>query len=229
VKQPAALAFDAATDRLCIGAAYMGRVEFADLEPSRDHTDAVFLHAAAVLQKVGCSVAQLDFVACGRGPGSFTGVRVATAAAQSLGFGRSLPVCRVSSLALLAATAMRITGAEAVGVCLDARMDRVYTALYLASPTGPMAFSPDAWVDPRECRLPGDSRFAAVGDGWSAWPAMAERHGSRIAALEPALLPSGRELISMAIKEYQAGNTVRPQDALPEYLGQQPARPLTAR
>jgi tRNA threonylcarbamoyladenosine biosynthesis protein TsaB len=217
------LAFEAATDRLCIVACAGGRVASLETEPARDETQRVFEHAARLLAEVGSGFRSLDFVAFGRGPGSFTGVRVAAAAAQSLAFAAAIPVCRVSSLAILAATAGRELEVTSVAVCLDARMGRAYVAHYtLEAGRGPAVEFADALVAPGSFTLPGSLPFVAVGEGWQAYPAMLARHGSRLIAHQPGVRPAARDLLGLATRDFEAGEAVPATEALPEYLGQEP-------
>lgn len=218
-----ALAVEAATAQLSLAACRGARVEVRDLQPAREHTDRVYAHAAAVLEAVGADFGTLDVVAFGCGPGSFTGVRVAAAVAQALAFAQDLPVVRVSSLAVLAAGAARVHGPGCYAICQDARMGQAYAALYEAGPM-PVALMPDVLVDPLTLEFPQTTPCVALGDGWAAFPALHERHRTRLTALNAALLPSARDLLSMALEDFRAGRTLRAEQALPEYLGQAPAR-----
>jgi tRNA threonylcarbamoyladenosine biosynthesis protein TsaB len=219
------LAIDAATAQFGIAACRDGRSAHWQARPARDETGRVYQHAAQVLAAVGATFADLDAVAFGCGPGSFTGVRIAAAAAQAIAFARRIPVCRVSSLAVLAAGAGRALGAQSIGACLDARMERVYLALYHVTPGRVETVRADALVDPRGFILDGGARFVAVGDGWAAYPDLLARHGSRVAAVDLQLLPAAPDLLDLALQEFRAGRTVDVRDALPEYLGLAPALP----
>lgn len=220
-----ALAIEAATERLSIAACRGGQVVARELEPARDETQRVYIHAAELLRELGAGFEALDFVAFGRGPGSFTGVRVAAATAQAIAFARGIPVCGVSSLAVIATGALRELGAPRVAVCLDARMEHIYLGAYAAQDVAAETLVADVYVDPREYVLPGEYSFAAVGSGWPAYPDLLARHDARISARAFTHLPSARDLLSMALVEFEAGRTLRPEEALPEYLGQMPAKP----
>jgi tRNA threonylcarbamoyladenosine biosynthesis protein TsaB len=220
---PCALAIEAATEQFGLAACRDGGSAIWQARPARDETQRVYQHAERVLAEVGARFDDLDFVAFGCGPGSFTGVRIAAAAVQAIAFARRIPVCRVSSLAVLAAGAGRALGAQMVATCLDARMGRAYLALYRVGPDGFVApVGSDALVDPRDFILPGEEGFAAVGDGWLAYPGLLARHGSRAAVVDGNLLPSPRDLLEMACQDFRAGRTVSAGEALPEYLGQGP-------
>ncbi len=183
----------------------------------------VYEHVQSLLTAVGADVDALDFVALGCGPGSFTGVRIAAAAVQAMACALSLPVCRVSSLAVLAASAARARGPGLYGICQDARMGHAYAALYRVGPQVQPVMV-DTLADPRALVLPGADQFTALGDGWQVFPELLERHRARIQSVESGFLPSAQDLLSMAEDDFRAGRTVAPHEALPEYLGQVPAR-----
>jgi len=220
-----ALALEASSDRLGLAASRGGRVEQFEAMPARSATAAVYEHARELLERLGAGFADLDYVAFGRGPGSFTGVRVAAAVAQALAYARTIPVCRISSLAVLAAGA----GPGIHAICVDARMGRAYAALYrVEAGATPQAMMAEALVDPATFAFPGDTALSGLGDGWQAWPALLQRHQARLSGLRPGLLPSALDLLSMADAEFAAGRTVAAAEALPEYLGQAPvSRPAT--
>lgn len=84
----------------------------------------------SLLVKTSLTLDELDFIAYGRGPGSFTGIRIANTVAQGLAFAAKKPLVAVSSLAILAETICMKQGCRRVRVSVDARMGQVYTAEY---------------------------------------------------------------------------------------------------
>jgi len=222
-----ALALEASSDRLSLAARRGTRLEHFEATPARTATADLYGHACRLLGILGADLADLDYVAFGCGPGSFTGVRLAAAAAQALAYARGIPVCRVSSLAVLAAGA----GPGLHAICIDARMGRAYAALYRVGGQpaggGPVPVMAEALVDPAVFTFPGDEPFDGLGDAWQVFPALPGRHRSRLGGMRPDLLPSARDLLSIADLDFAAGRTVPPAGALPEYLGQMPAsRPV---
>jgi tRNA threonylcarbamoyladenosine biosynthesis protein TsaB len=183
--------------------------------PSR----SVFEWARDLLAESSVSLGQLDCIAFGAGPGSFTGVRVAVALAQGLGYARGLPLCAVSTLAALAAGAFRHTTADAVACCLDAHMGEVYVGAYRRdAEAGVTALAPDVLADPEAVALPGNDHYLAAGPGWAAYPALAHRMRSRLIGLEPDLLPSAGDVALLARPLFLAGRVVQPAAAEPNYL-----------
>ncbi|HDP89812.1 MAG TPA: tRNA (adenosine(37)-N6)-threonylcarbamoyltransferase complex dimerization subunit type 1 TsaB, partial [Thioalkalivibrio sp.] len=137
------LAIDTATDA-CSAALFLdGEVTSRfELAPRR-HTELILPMVGSLLEEAGLAVTDLDAVAFGRGPGAFTGLRIAAGVAQGLALGADLPVIPVSTLATMAQQVMDEAGAEAVAAALDARMGEVYWGCYrrdaegVAEPVGP--------------------------------------------------------------------------------------------
>src|SRR3989338_484571 len=96
----------------------------------RQHAQNILPMIQQLLHKAGLTFAQLDAIAFGRGPGSFTGLRIAAGVAQGLALASDLPVLPVSTLAALALQGHADTGDSALLACLDARIDEVYWAWY---------------------------------------------------------------------------------------------------
>ncbi len=175
--------------------------------------------AHELLDASSVSLAELDCLAFGAGPGSFTGVRVAVAVAQGLGYATNRPVCAVSTLAALAAGAFRQTTADAVACCLDAHMGEVYVGVYRRDvEEGVRELRPDVLEAPDAVALPGDWACFAAGPGWAAYPELAARLRSRLTGMGPDLLPSAADVASLAKSRFLAGRMVPPAEARPNYL-----------
>ena len=214
--------------RLSIAAQARGRRAERNLTPAQAESARLYVHIGELLGEVGARLAELDCVAFGCGPGSFTGVRLAATAAQALGYGLGIRVCRRSSLAVLAAGALRSLRARRVAVCVDARMGRAYFGLYGPAGEGDvLALQPDALIVPDHLALPPGPPCVAVGSGWAVWPQLTEHNSGQIAALQTELLPSASELLNMAGADFASDRLVSPELALPDYLAHGPvvARP----
>lgn len=207
------LAFDTSTETLSIA---VGTGEGA---PALEHTGAGGAQASAalipavqdLLARAGLALADLDGIAFGRGPGSFTGLRTAAAVAQGLGFGANVPVLAIDTLLAVAEEAHGLAGAEQVVAVLDARMDEVYCAAY--------ARREGRWHTERAPVL-GRPEDVVVPAGWVLAGNALELHGERLpaAAARVPCLPTARALLRLAPHELAAGGGHAAAQALPLYI-----------
>lgn len=190
------------------------------LGPEKDSSRQVYGAIREALDRADLSRHSLNCVAFGTGPGSFTGVRVAAAAAQSLAFALQLPVVPVSSLAAVAVEAGRTRGAEPVAVCLDARMGEIYLGIYEFDASGvATALQPDTLVRPDDCRLPNVGRpMLAAGPGWNEYPQMLAANADRIDATATDIWPGAAAVVVEARELFRQGKAVAAHEALPNYV-----------
>jgi len=175
-----------------------------------------------VLGESGLALGSLDAIAFGRGPGGFTGVRLAASVAQGLAFGADLGVVPVSDLAAVAQRALSlcpaITGVLAVN---DARMREVYWASYKAN-AGIEPISEERVGPGTEVTVPlfspGSASWVAAGRGLRAAPELAERCRLAGMTLLDDLLPRATEVLLLAQPAVAAGQLLPPERALPVYV-----------
>jgi tRNA threonylcarbamoyladenosine biosynthesis protein TsaB len=178
-----------------------------------------------LLAEAGLVVADLDALAFGRGPGSFTGVRIATGVVQGAAFAADIPVVPVSTLAALAQGHLRETGHARVLAAFDARMNEVYWAACVPDASGTMrAVGAELIVPPGEVPLPDGGGWHGVGSGWGAYAAtLRERLGDRVTVVRPDALCRARDVARIAAVDFAAGLAVPAEQALPVYLRDQVA------
>ncbi len=212
------LAIETATERCSVALAAGGQRQIRQLTSSKESSREIYPAIAEILDAAGLAVRDLDCIAFGCGPGSFTGLRVAAGVAQGLAYAQSLPVCRVSTLAALALAAAREHDADRIAACLDARMGEVYLGLYQRGADGlPVIRRDDVLLAPDAVDLDDDG-WVAVGSGWTAWPDMHERLTARIAAFLPEVWPDADAVLTLAEPAYLRGEVVTPAGAIPNYL-----------
>jgi tRNA threonylcarbamoyladenosine biosynthesis protein TsaB len=191
-----------------------------EIAPQR-HAERLLPMIGELLAEAGLSPPQLDAVIFGRGPGAFTGVRIAAACAQGIGFGAEVPVIPVSTLAILALGAVRSGGGPCIMAMMDARMHEVYAGAYRAgegSLVTPCA--PEAVCAPGDVTIPvGADSWYGVGDAWSAYgEELRARFGARLAGFDPARYPEARDAAELGAYIYKSGGAVSAEEALPVYL-----------
>ena len=213
------LALDTATEA-CSAALLLGTTLHQRYEVlGRGHAERLLPMVDELLLEAGTTLASLDGIAFGRGPGAFTGVRIAISLAQGLGLGTGLPLVPISDLRALAAAALARNPADYALVCLDARMGEVYWGLARPAAGIECELIAEGLAAPGAVPLPpAASRIVAAGHGWSAYAALDERFGASLVARFPELLPDAATIARLALPELAAGRTVAAVDAEPVYL-----------
>lgn len=191
-----------------------------ELAPRR-HMALILPFVDALLAEAGLPAAALDAVAFGRGPGSFTGLRIAAGVAQGIAFGADLPVVPVSTLAALAQGTVREQGARAVLAALDARMSEVYWGAFVSTAQARVQLlgaesvcAPDAVPAPE-----GGHDWSAAGEGWGSYrEALEARLGVTPRRCHPQQMPQAHDVAVLAAAELAAGRALPPEQATPVYL-----------
>ncbi|MGH8274917.1 MAG: tRNA (adenosine(37)-N6)-threonylcarbamoyltransferase complex dimerization subunit type 1 TsaB [Gammaproteobacteria bacterium] len=181
----------------------------------RPGAHAVLRGVREMLDAEGFGFASLDSVACGRGPGAFTGVRLGLALTQGVALGIGCPVVAVSELAALAWRTHHEHGWRRVVACLDARQGKVYWAAYECDDGTLRALVQEAIAKPDEINLmPGEWTFAgsgvpllAVGNRWEHDSGLAP-DAEAIAALATRKIARGEVLPAVAIEPAYLRNRV---------------------
>ena len=215
------LAIDTATEACSVALLNQGR-QFAHFELcAREHTQRILPLVQQILQDGGVSLTDLDALAFGRGPGSFTGVRIGIGIAQGLSLGASLPLIGVSTLMTMAQGAWRLHGATRVLAAIDARMGEVYWAEYQRDEHGvwhgeasEAVLKPEA-AAVRMAALSGE--WACVGTGWQAWPQLRENSELTLTVTD-VTLPHAEDMLPLAERALACGQTVTAEHAEPTYL-----------
>lgn len=213
---------EACSVALLSGGALLERFELAP----RRHAELVLPMADALLAEAGMARSQLDAIAFGRGPGAFTGVRLAVSVAQGLALGLARPLVPVSTLAALAldivAAALRSPGDPGVPVLavLDARMGEIYAGCFACDDDALVsAISEESVLAADTLVLPEHAAWMVGGSGWAAYEAeLRQRLARDPVAAFPSLLPHAASVARLALRELRANRTVDAAHALPVYL-----------
>ncbi len=227
------LALDTATESCSAALLIDGQLTSREELIGRGHAERILPMIDALLTSAGIGLGALDAIAFGRGPGAFTGVRIAVSVAQGLAFGAGLPTLPVSDLAALGAQALARSSAErgAPGaaealVALDARMGEVYHGRVRPDARLGVVLFEEGLAPPATAFAaalePGLWRVAA-GHGFSAYPVLGERLAASLAAVWPDLLPRAAEIAWLGAAALAAGLAVPAEAAAPVYLRDQVA------
>lgn len=214
------LALDTATEA-CSAAVYAyGEILDRFRVAPRRHADLILPMVDELLDEAGLKLADLDALAFGAGPGSFTGVRIAAAVIQGLALGSGLPVVGISTLAELAQGAMEVLGHPAIAASLDARMGEVYFGLYRRGETGLAELMGEERVCPPHAvpALPSAGWFG-VGSGWgSHGHALRETLGQAVVGSQNDFFPHARHLVQLACYRFEQGQALTPDQIGPNYV-----------
>jgi tRNA threonylcarbamoyladenosine biosynthesis protein TsaB len=214
------LALDASTDWLSVVAGDGMHWHAAGEPAGQQHSQRLLPLVTSVLAEAGWRLRDLDGIAFGAGPGSFTGVRIACGVAQGLALGADLPVVPVCTLEALAQAAWQAQDCTHVQVVQDARMQEVYTAAYQRlegnADTPWKVINAPAVIAPQDIRMPAGGPWAAVGDAFTRYPDLAAQ--LHVSPILPGLRPSAQAIGSLALPRFAAGAGVAARDAMPIYV-----------
>ena len=212
------LALDTSTEACSVALLAGDRVITRYQEAPRGHAELILPMVDALLDEAGVTLKDLAAIAFGRGPGSFTGVRLASSVVQGLAYGAGVGVVPVSTLQAVALRALRdddalagTTRATHVIVCNDARMDEVYVGAFArgaaeSTVVRPMPLGPETVIPPAEVVVPQGARedegegkgkaqnigvrWIGAGRGFKAYPEL-----SRLRAEQGGVLAAVHETI----------------------------------
>jgi tRNA threonylcarbamoyladenosine biosynthesis protein TsaB len=180
-----------------------------------------------LLAGAGLTLAELDAIAFGAGPGAFTGLRIACGIAQGLAVGAGVPVVPVGSLAAMAA----VCAGERIVALLDARMGEVYAGCFTREAGGDLGAVGEISVAPPEAvALPAGASWFACGNAPAVYPALAQRLRTAGIAWQPDILPTAAAVAAIAARRLAAGAPgLDPADAAPFYVRDKVARTIAER
>ena len=218
------LAFETATEACSVAVHVDGHIiERHEVAP-RKHAEYALPWAEALLAEAGIKRSQLDAIAISRGPGAFTGVRLAIAIAQGIALALDKPMVAVSTLQVIAASVPPANAGEGtkqrILAAIDARMGEVYVGAFERNGDALLALSNETVCAPQAVTLPDDlGGWHAVGTGFSAVDgALALHLGSQLTSIDASVLPHAADVARLAVAAYARGEAVAPERVEPAYL-----------
>lgn len=192
----------------------------------REHTRRLMPMVDELLAEADISLHQLDALAYGRGPGSFTGLRIAAGVAQGLAFGADKPLLGVSTLAALALAAHRRYHLRYVLPALDARMGELYVGAYRCHSGELEPLTEETVLPPERLILPKgyeDADWVGVGSGWTLWDSIPATVQAGISQHISELAPAAEDMVRLAARQFAAGEGREAHLVQPVYLRDQVA------
>ena len=213
------LAIDTSTD-FCSVAASRGEALYSRHERAgQRQAETILGMVDKVLVEARIDLTQIDGIAYGAGPGSFTGLRIAAGVTQGLALARGVGVIGVGSLLALSEEAGKDGAGGRMIACLDAHMGEVYHAAYRRAGAGWEEVSAPGLYRPEAVPVAPGRDWTGCGDGFAAYrELLAARLGECVAAIRPEATPSARAVLKLAIPRFAAGEAKDAATAVPVYL-----------
>jgi tRNA threonylcarbamoyladenosine biosynthesis protein TsaB len=209
------LALDTSTEA-CSAAIWTDGAVVERFESGNQHSERILAMVDELLVETGFALARFNAIAFGRGPGSFTGLRIGAGVAQGLAFGADIPVTPISSLAALA----QGVDAPRVLAAFDARMNQVYSGAYVRNARGIVELAEiESVTAPSDIPLPEGNNWLGAGNGWDLHHAvLLQRLGGRVTDWRKQAHPRARDVARLGVVAVEAGQAIPAEQALPVYV-----------
>ncbi len=185
----------------------------------KEHTKLILPMIDSLMADAGLKPQQLDALAFSRGPGSFTGVRIATGVIQGIALGADLPVVPVSTLAAIAQDFFDHNEDDVAFVAMDARMDEIFWGVYRRDAQGYAELIGDEAVTPADAVEFPDLTGVGIGSGWGVYTQeLMTRLAGRVSHYEADRLPRAGAIARLGARGFEQGLAVPVEQAMPVYL-----------
>ena len=202
-------------------------IDYFQIAP-REHGRLILSMVDGLLNEADIKLQQLDALAFGRGPGSFTGVRMATGVIQGLAFATDLPVAPISTLAALAQQERNKASEKVVYAALDARMGEVYWCEYIVVNDVLTSMCDEVVAAPGKIQVEQGRSAFGIGSGWKTYAnELTQLVQANELVVLPDALPRAKEVAQLAVNAVNNEQTVKAENALPVYLRDNVAKKKT--
>lgn len=209
------LVLDTSTEYCSAALSLDGKVLAFRVLAEQRHSSLLLPMIEELLRDGGVTLRELDGIAYGAGPGSFTGLRIACAVTQGLAFGADLPVVGVSTLESIAEQA----GADRVVTVLDARMAEVYWAAYERDGAAWRTVSAPQLALPESVVVPPGEGWVGAGNGFAVLgEVLRPRLAAQLAHIDDTLMPDAAAMVPLALAAFERGEGMDAALAAPIYL-----------
>jgi len=208
------LAFETATRRLSVALWQDGELIERAEDCANGGSEKLLPWVQELLAEAGLALAQIDGIAFGAGPGSFTGLRLACGVTQGLAYGLDLPVLPISTLEALALA----SGERDVWACLDARMNEVYVAAYRVEDDSVTQLMAPVCLPPAVSPAPTFAGGWGVGDGFAAYGPLLIARKPDLHGVHADVFPTAAAVLRLAAPLFSRGMGVEAALAQPVYV-----------
>jgi len=209
------LALETSTEYCSVALWRDGAVDGIDQQVGHAHSERLLAMASDLLARHGLQVGELDGLAYGEGPGSFTGLRIACGVTQGLAFAAGIPVIGIGTLVAMAES----TRADRVLCCIDARMHEIYHAAYERRADGWRAVHAPAVCAPAAAPLPTAGTWYGCGNAFAVYrEALMQRYEGRLSAVDPSVHARADEIVRLAARRFERGEGRDAATATPLYV-----------
>ncbi len=214
------LAIDTATEA-CSAALYLDGEIIEDYRMApRQHASLILPMIEKLLADTGLTLRQCDALCFGRGPGAFTGIRIATGVIQGLALGSDRPVIGISTMAAMAQHQADSLGVEQIYVAIDARMDEVYCASYARDSEGLVhEVLPERVCSPEQAPTPDSSDWHGCGSGFESYgETLGRRLGTAVQSVDPQVYPHAASICRLSVPVFEQDAGLPAEQVVPVYL-----------
>lgn len=212
------LALDTSSKACSIAVAFEDKIYSRHILAPMQQAQTILPLLDELLKSAELTLKDINGIAFGRGPGSFTGLRIAVSVAQGLGYALNIPLISISSLATIAQSAFLEKKWKNMLVATDARLNEVYAGAYQINSKGlAELIETEKVISPKQLKVPDEnsSKWFGVGDGWVTYSSqiccqVIEIHGN--------CDPDARAMLMLAREKWQSGDVISAEKALPVYL-----------
>ncbi len=209
------LAFETSTEYCSVALLLDGQVLYKEVLASQQHSKLLLPMVQEILAETEISLTQLDGIAFGAGPGSFTGLRIACGVAQGLAFANDQPIAKISTLKALAHKIKH----DKVVVALDARMCEVYYAAYIKTTDSWQKIIKPTVCPPQQTPLLPGNNWVGCGNGFEAYrQELSSRHAKQILSIQNGVHPHAQEVAELSAEIFATGSGIDPASAAPIYI-----------
>ena len=212
------LALDTSSDACTVALQHGTEIEEIFRIIPRAHNEQILPMVQDVMARTQLQLQELDLLVVGRGPGSFTGLRIATGVVQGLAFGLAKPVAPVSTLACLAQGQFRSGGQQKIMVALHARKEEIYWGCFEIVDGIAKPVAEECVLDCRDLVLPKPGNWFGVGSGWKHRNLIEHAMGIQVEGVELNAYPVGRDLLTLGIRDHLQGRSIPAEAVSPVYL-----------